>query len=144
MLISRNLHIKSSEVLTKKRWTATSLSFKDQATKPTTVKWSIGHFRIVLEQMSRDKAERTSLQSPLHKQRKYKFVPSTSKLFFCSYKIWKWSIVMGISIINITLEEILEINYCRLESFWPKLELKSTTCNYHVSGPVHRWEGDPK
>ena len=38
MLISRNLHIKSSEVLIKTRSTAASLSFKGQATKPTTVK----------------------------------------------------------------------------------------------------------
>ena len=42
MLISRNLHMKSSEVSIKTRSTPASLSFKGQATKHTTVKWSIG------------------------------------------------------------------------------------------------------
>ena len=41
MLISRNLHKKSLEVSIKTRLTLDSLSFKDQATTPTTVKWSI-------------------------------------------------------------------------------------------------------
>ena len=41
MLISRNLHNKSSEVSIKTRSTPASLSFKGQATKHTTVKWSI-------------------------------------------------------------------------------------------------------
>ena len=41
MLISRNLHMKSSEVSIKTRSTPASLSFKGQATKHTTVKWSI-------------------------------------------------------------------------------------------------------
>ena len=42
MLIRRNLHNKSSEVSIKTRSTPASLSFKGQATKHTTVKWSIG------------------------------------------------------------------------------------------------------
>ena len=42
MLISRNLHMKSSKVSIKTRSTPASLSFKGQATKHTTVKWSIG------------------------------------------------------------------------------------------------------
>ena len=41
MLISRNLHVKSSEVSIKTRSTPASLSFNGQATKHTTVKWSI-------------------------------------------------------------------------------------------------------
>ena len=41
MLISSNLHNKSSEVSIKTRSTPTSLSFTGQATKHTTVKWSI-------------------------------------------------------------------------------------------------------
>ena len=40
--VSRNLHKKSSEVSIKTRSTPASLSFKGQATKHTTVKWSIG------------------------------------------------------------------------------------------------------
>ena len=42
MLISRNLCNKSSKVSIKTRSTPASLSFKGQATKHTTVKWSIG------------------------------------------------------------------------------------------------------
>ena len=45
MLINRNLHKKSSEVSIKTRSTSDSLSFKGQATKHTTVKWSI-HYAI--------------------------------------------------------------------------------------------------
>ena len=41
MLISRNLHMKSGKVSNKTRSTPASLSFKGQATKYTTVKWSI-------------------------------------------------------------------------------------------------------
>ena len=41
MLISRNLHKKSSELSIKTRSTPASLSFKGQATKHTTLKWSI-------------------------------------------------------------------------------------------------------
>ena len=41
MLISRNLRMKSSKVSIKTRSTPASLSFKGQATKHTTVKWSI-------------------------------------------------------------------------------------------------------
>ena len=41
MLISRNLLLKSSEVSIKTRSTLASLSFKGQATKQETVKWSI-------------------------------------------------------------------------------------------------------
>ena len=41
MLINRNLHLKRSEVSIKTRSTPASLSFKGQATKHTTVKWSI-------------------------------------------------------------------------------------------------------
>ena len=41
MLISRNLHKKSLEVSIQTRLTLGSLSFKDQATMPTTAKWSI-------------------------------------------------------------------------------------------------------
>ena len=41
MLISTNLHMKSSEVSTKTRSSPASFSFKGQATKHTTVKWSI-------------------------------------------------------------------------------------------------------
>ena len=41
MLISRNLHKKSSEVSIQTRSPPASLSFKGQATKHTTVKWSI-------------------------------------------------------------------------------------------------------
>ena len=40
MLISMNLHDKSSEVSIKTRSTPASLSFNGQATKHTTVKWS--------------------------------------------------------------------------------------------------------
>ena len=40
MLISRNLHMKSSEVSIETRSTPASLSFKGQATKHTTVKWT--------------------------------------------------------------------------------------------------------
>ena len=43
MLISTNLHMKSCEVSTKTRSPAASFSFKGQATKHTTVKWSIGN-----------------------------------------------------------------------------------------------------
>ena len=42
MLISRNLHNKSSEVSIKTRSTPASLSINGQATKHTTVEWSIG------------------------------------------------------------------------------------------------------
>ena len=41
MLISRNLRNKSNEVSIKTRSTPASLSFNDQATKHTTIKWSI-------------------------------------------------------------------------------------------------------
>ena len=41
MLISKNLHEKGSEVSIKTRSIQASLSFKDQATKHTTLKWSI-------------------------------------------------------------------------------------------------------
>ena len=41
MLIGRNLHMKRREVSIKTRSTPASLSFKGQATKHTTVKWSI-------------------------------------------------------------------------------------------------------
>ena len=41
MLISSNLHKKSSEVSIKTRSTPASLSFKGQASKDATVKWSI-------------------------------------------------------------------------------------------------------
>ena len=41
MLISGNLHTKRSEISIKTCSTPTSLSFKGQATKHTTVKWSI-------------------------------------------------------------------------------------------------------
>ena len=41
MLISRNLHMKSSKVSIKTRSASASLSFKGQATEHTTVKWSI-------------------------------------------------------------------------------------------------------
>ena len=41
MLINRNSHKKSSEVSTKTRSTPASLSFIGQATKQTTVKWSV-------------------------------------------------------------------------------------------------------
>ena len=41
MLTCRNLHKESSEVPIKTRSTLASLSFKGQATKHTTVKWSI-------------------------------------------------------------------------------------------------------
>ena len=44
MLITRNLHMKRSKVSIKTRSTPASLTFKGQATKHTTVKWSIGHF----------------------------------------------------------------------------------------------------
>ena len=40
MLVSRNLHNKSSEVFIKTRSTPASLSFNGRATKHTTVKWS--------------------------------------------------------------------------------------------------------
>ena len=43
MLISMNLHKKSSEVSIKTKSPPVSLSFKGQATKHTTVKWSIAH-----------------------------------------------------------------------------------------------------
>ena len=41
MLISGNVHMKSSEVSIKTRSTPASLSFNGQATKHTTVKWPI-------------------------------------------------------------------------------------------------------
>ena len=41
MLISSNLHKKGSEVSIKTRSTPASYSYKGQATKNTTVKWSI-------------------------------------------------------------------------------------------------------
>ena len=41
MLISSNLHKKSREVSIKTKSPPASFSFKDQATKHTTVKWSI-------------------------------------------------------------------------------------------------------
>ena len=44
MLISRNFHIKRSEVSIKTRSTPASLSLKGQATKHTTVKWSIASY----------------------------------------------------------------------------------------------------
>ena len=47
MLISRNLHNKSTEVSIKTRSTPASLSFNGQATKHTTVKWSIIGFLIL-------------------------------------------------------------------------------------------------
>ena len=42
--------MKSSEVSIKTRSTAASLSFKGQATKHTTVKWSIAKWRFVMPQ----------------------------------------------------------------------------------------------
>ena len=47
MLISRNLHTKSSEVSIKTRSTPASLSLKGQATKHTIVKWSITTFELI-------------------------------------------------------------------------------------------------
>ena len=41
MLVTRNLHKKSSEVSIKTRSPPASLSFKGQATKHTTVEWSV-------------------------------------------------------------------------------------------------------
>ena len=47
MQISKKLHKKSSEVSVKTRSTPVSLSFKGQATKHTTVKWSIVNQHII-------------------------------------------------------------------------------------------------
>ena len=47
MLISGNLHMKGIEVSIKTWSTPASLPFKGQATKHTTVKWSIDHFTVV-------------------------------------------------------------------------------------------------
>ena len=47
MLISRNLHKKSSEVSFKTRWPSASLSFKGQATGQAIVKWCIPEDGIV-------------------------------------------------------------------------------------------------
>ena len=44
MLISTNLHKKSGEVSIKTRSTPVSLSFLDQVTKDTTVKWTVVFF----------------------------------------------------------------------------------------------------
>ena len=52
MLISRNLHMKRSEVSIKTRLTPASLSFKGQATKHTTVKWSISPCQLCSERRS--------------------------------------------------------------------------------------------
>ena len=49
MLISRNLHKKGSEVSIKTRSLPASLSLKGQATKHTTVKWSILLFIRIVE-----------------------------------------------------------------------------------------------
>ena len=51
-----NLHDKSSEVSIKTRSTPASLSFNGQATKHTTVKWSIDTF-----QLSFDKATKITM-----------------------------------------------------------------------------------
>ena len=58
MLISTNLHDKSSEVSIKTRSTPASLSFNGQATKHTTIKWSIrniGRIRNYLDQPSTER-----------------------------------------------------------------------------------------
>ena len=47
MLISRNLHKKNNEVSIKTRSHPASLSFKGQATKHTTVKWSAVNYNKV-------------------------------------------------------------------------------------------------
>ena len=49
MLISKNLHWKSSQVSIKTRSTPVSLSFIDQVTEFTTVKWSIDGFQSRVE-----------------------------------------------------------------------------------------------
>ena len=68
MLISRNLHNKSSEVSIKTRSTPASLSFNGQATKHTTVKWSIRNIcrnRKYLDQPSTERLVRAFVSSKL-------------------------------------------------------------------------------
>ena len=63
MLISRNLHTKSCQVSFKTRLTPASLSLEDQATKHSTVKWSIVkvfHFPINMHSLSFYSAETES------------------------------------------------------------------------------------
>ena len=47
MLISENLHKKSSKISIETRSTLASLLLKGQATKHTTIKWSIGDFQLI-------------------------------------------------------------------------------------------------
>ena len=59
MLISRNLHMKSSEVSIKTRSPPASLSFKGQATKHTTVKWSIKYYWTDIKNNNNQKCKNT-------------------------------------------------------------------------------------
>ena len=68
MLISRNLHNKSSEISIKTRSTPASLSFNGQATKHTTLKWSIkniGRIRKFLDQPSTERLVHAFVSSKL-------------------------------------------------------------------------------
>ena len=68
MLISRNLHNRSSEISIKTRSTPASLSFNGQATKHTTVKWSIrniGRIRKFLDQPSTERLVHAFVSSKL-------------------------------------------------------------------------------
>ena len=76
MLISRNLHNKSSEVSIKTRSTPASLSFNGQATKHTTVKWSIAIVRKPFEVLLKLTSLNPSLRRPSYFVRVANFVES--------------------------------------------------------------------
>ena len=59
MLISRNLHKKSREVSIKAGSRQASFSSKGQATKNTTVKWSIGSLRLQVGQKRQSRIKAT-------------------------------------------------------------------------------------
>ena len=94
MLISSNLHIKRSEVSIKTRSTPASLSFKDQATKHTTVKWSI--------------ALSGTLKSPnkqINKQEQG-FKKFIRNVFHCTNQLTKCFALFGVIYTNIVVSMI--------------------------------------
>ena len=72
MLISKNLHKKSSEISIKTRSTPASLSFIGQVTKHTTVKWTIAIFHL---SQIRDKL----FKRRIHKLKRVMKIPVTNQ-----------------------------------------------------------------
>ena len=80
MLITRNLHMKSSEVSIKARSTPASLSFKGQATKHTTIKWSIQKHSTVLNKFGlSDTNHQRGRQTRSNRSNEKKTDPETMK-----------------------------------------------------------------